>query len=137
MDAATRETYRTVRGVDQFDRVVANLGRLVALQRERGSRAPRVSLWFTAMRVNLEELPAFVDLAARLGVPAVHVQRLVLYGDGLAVAGQSLHGQLQTRETSLLEDAERRAQAAGIRLEASGLTTPPQSLAGAHGTRRP
>jgi len=138
MDAATPETYRAVRGVDQFDRVVANVARLAALKAERGAATPRLSLWFTAMRVNLEELPAFVDLAARLGVPEVHVQRLVFYGDGLAVAEQSLHGQLQAREASLLEEAERRAEAAGIDLHASGLTTPTKSLAGAaDGTPRP
>src|SRR5256886_5272390 len=35
MDAATRQIYRTLRGVDQFDRVVANVRRLVELERER------------------------------------------------------------------------------------------------------
>src|SRR5919108_620325 len=66
VDAATRQTYRRLRGVDQFDRVVANVRRLVELARERSGSAPRVSLWFTAARVNLHELPAFVGLAAEL-----------------------------------------------------------------------
>src|SRR5438128_9532248 len=48
MDAATRETYRRLRGVDQFDRVRANVARLIERQRWRELTTPRVSLWFTA-----------------------------------------------------------------------------------------
>ncbi|MBI3030738.1 MAG: FAD-dependent oxidoreductase [Candidatus Rokubacteria bacterium] len=50
MDAATRETYLKVRGVDRFDRVVGNVQTLVDLQRTLDHATPRVSLWFTAMR---------------------------------------------------------------------------------------
>lgn len=137
MDAATRETYLTIRGVDRFDRVVGNVQTLVDLQRTLDRATPRVSIWFTAMRVNLEELPAFVRLAEKIGVPEVYVQRLVFYGRGLAVRDQSLHASLQEQEQRLLEEAERVARTAGIALRASGLTTPLQSLAGTAEQRRP
>ena len=137
MDAATRETYLTIRGVDRFDRVVGNVQTLVKLQKTLGRATPRVSLWFTAMRVNLEELPAFVRLAAGMGVTEVYVQRLVFYGQGLAVQEQSLHGSLREREPRLIEEAEREAGIAGITLKASGLTTPLQSLQGTVEERRP
>ncbi len=137
MDAAIRETYLKIRGVDRFDRVVGNVHTLMELQRTLGRTTPRVSLWFTAMRVNLEELPAFVRLAAGMGVPEVYVQRLVFYGQGLAVHEQSLHGSLQEREQHLIEEAEREAAAAGITLKASGLTTPLQSLKGTDEDKRP
>ncbi len=137
MDAATRETYLKVRGVDRFDRVVGNVQTLVELQRTLERPAPRVSLWFTAMRANLEELPAFVRLAAGIGVPEVYVQRLVFYGQGLAVQEQSLHGSLREREQCLIDEAEREARAAGIALKASGLTTPLQSLKGTAEEKRP
>jgi MoaA/NifB/PqqE/SkfB family radical SAM enzyme len=129
MDAATRETFRRLRGVDQFDRVVRNVGALVTLERERGRFTPRVSLWFTASRANLDELPAFVRLAGDLGVPEVYVQRLVFNGLGLAVEENALHGRLRAREQALLDEAERLAAAHGLALRASGLTTPLQSLA--------
>jgi MoaA/NifB/PqqE/SkfB family radical SAM enzyme len=129
MDAATRETYRRLRGVDQFDRVVGNVGGLLTLARELGRLTPRVSLWFTASRVNLEELPAFVRLAGDLGVPEVYVQRLVFNGLGLALEENALHGRLRAREQALLDEAERLAPALGIALRASGLTTPLHSLA--------
>jgi MoaA/NifB/PqqE/SkfB family radical SAM enzyme len=137
MDAAGRPTYRRLRGVDQFDRVVRNVGALVALERELGRLTPRVSLWFTATRANLEELPAFVRLAADLGVPEVYVQRLVLNGLGLAVEDNALHGRLRDREQALLDEAERVAAVAGLALRASGLTTPLQSLAGGAPSPRP
>jgi MoaA/NifB/PqqE/SkfB family radical SAM enzyme len=130
MDAATRETYRRVRGVDRFERVTENIGRLAAMQREMECARPRVSLWFTASRVNVEELPAFVELAARLAVGEVYVQRLVFNGLGLATEGNALHGRLQAREQELMTEAEARAAANGIVMRASGLTTPLASLRG-------
>jgi MoaA/NifB/PqqE/SkfB family radical SAM enzyme len=137
MDAATPATYRRLRGVDQFARVVANVRELGRQQRELGADRPRVSLWFTATRVNLDELPLFVRLAADLGVPEVYVQRLVFNGLGLATADHALHGRLQAREQALLDEAERRAAGAGLALRASGLATPLASLSGGDGGPRP
>ena len=137
MDAATPATYHKLRGVDQFDRVVANVARLVEMQRAAGSHRPRVSLWFTASVANVDELPAFVELAGRVGVAEVHVQRLVFNELGLATRGNSLHGVLREREERLVEDAHAVAAAAGITLSASGLTTPLESLRGTETTARP
>ena len=136
MDAATRETYRTIRGVDQFDRVVGNVTRLVARARVLARATPRVSLWFTASRVNLEELPAFVRLAAASGVAEVCAQRLVFNGLGLATEANSLHARLQARERSLLEEAEALGRTLGVALTASGLTTPLASLGGTTASAR-
>jgi MoaA/NifB/PqqE/SkfB family radical SAM enzyme len=137
MDAATRETYHRIRGVDRFERVVTNVRALRALQRELGRDRPRVSLWLTLMRANLAELPAFVRLAADLDVSEVHVQRLVFNGLGLAVEGESLHRALREEEQRLLDEAEALARPAGVTLTASGLATPRQSLSGAGDDRRP
>lgn len=128
MDAATRATYRCIRGVDQFDRVVDNVRRLMQIARELGRATPRVSLWFTASRANLDELPEFVRLAADLGVAEVYVQRLVFNGLGLATEENALHGQLLAREQTLLGEAETLARGSGVAMRASGLTTPLASL---------
>jgi MoaA/NifB/PqqE/SkfB family radical SAM enzyme len=137
IDAATAATYRRLRGVDQFDRVVGNVQRLVELERERGRSIPKVSLWFTATRTNVEELPAFVELAARAGVGEVYVQRLVFNGLGLAIAENALHGRLRAREQALLEATAHRAEGLGVALRASGLTTPLDSLTGGAVRPRP
>jgi len=137
LDAATRQTYRRLRGVDQFDRVVANVRRLVRLERGRSRSAPRVSLWFTASRANLDELLAFVRLAADLGVDEVYVQRLVFNGLGLATAENALHGRLQRQEQEVLDQAQELARGLGVALRASGLTTPLASLKGEMSSPRP
>jgi MoaA/NifB/PqqE/SkfB family radical SAM enzyme len=136
MDAATAATFRKLRGVDRFERVMTNVARLVALQREMGRTTPRVSLWFTASRANIEELPAFVQLAVDLGVAEVYVQRLVFNGLGLATDANALHGRLREREQALLAEADALATRHGIAMRASGLTTPLASLHGGDdGTR--
>ena len=137
MDAASREMYRVVRGVDRFDRVVDNVGALVALQRRLGRETPRVSLWFTAMRINLPELPAFVRLAARMGIAEAYVQRMVFHGQGLAVQEQSLHRALQEREERLIREADALGQTLGIVVRASGLRAPLDSLNGTELAPRP
>jgi radical SAM protein with 4Fe4S-binding SPASM domain len=81
LDGASAATYEDVRHgtgfaprPGQFDRVVRNLRGLLAA---RGSeRRPRVVLVFVAMRRNVDELEALVDLAADLGVDEVWVQNL-------------------------------------------------------------
>jgi len=137
MDAATRETYARIRGVDQFARVIRNVGYLVSLLQQQGCSRPRVSMWFTTLKTNLDELPAFIRLAAQLGVPEVNAQRLVFYGQGLAVQEQSLHRRLEEREQGLLGEAETLAQQYGITFKASGATTPIPSLNGAAPDQRP
>jgi len=136
MDAASRETYTQIRGVDQFERVVRNVQHLVSLQRQRDVRSPRVSMWFTALQTNLHELPNFIRLAIRLGVPEVTAQRLVFYGRGLAVQDQALYRKLEAQQQDLIAEAEALARGAGVVLNASGATTPLQSLKGvAHDSR--
>jgi MoaA/NifB/PqqE/SkfB family radical SAM enzyme len=135
LDAATPETYQAIRGVDGFAGVVNNL-RLYSTLVNRGN-GPGPSLWFTASRSNIHELPDLVDLAARLSVSEVHVQRLVLFDDGLARLEESLHGTLGPEAEAFLTDASNRADALGISLSASGLASPQESLSEERADMRP
>ena len=128
VDAATPETYRAIRGVPAFHRVVENVAALVDLRRELDSTTPAVSLWYTTLKSNLRELPDFIRLAAEVGATTVNVQRLVTYGQGLAVQEQSLHGSLSALEGEMLAESGRLAQELGVGLRASGNTTPEMSL---------
>ncbi|HEV8615665.1 MAG TPA: radical SAM protein [Methylomirabilota bacterium] len=128
LDATTPETYARVRGVDAFARVVSNLEAFATLRRERGTLTPRVSLWFTALRDNIEEIPGLVPLAVRAAAGGIHLQRLVYNGLGLAIAEQSLHGRLQEREAALIRATAESARAAGLEFSASGATAPEVSL---------
>jgi MoaA/NifB/PqqE/SkfB family radical SAM enzyme len=128
MDAATPETYRAIRGVATFDRVVENVTALGELKRESAVLLPKIALWFTVMKKNLEELPLFIRLAAKMSAAQVNVQRLVHYGEGLAVQDQSVYGTLTAMEETLLAEASRLSQELGVVLSASGNTTPVESL---------
>jgi len=135
-DAAGRKLYARIRGVDGLEHMAANVASFSRRIQSAG-RGPRLSLWLTAMRDNLSELPELVRLAVRLGVGEVYVQRLVFYGQGLARREQSLFGTLQDREAAFLAQAEALAGELGIAFRASGATSPRASLAGSDGDRRP
>lgn len=126
MDGATPATYARVRGVNQraLPHIVRNLTAFETLKRSLGASTPRTSLWFTAMRENIGELPQLVEIAARTGVPEVYVQRFIYFGKGLAQEEQALFHHAQDRERSLIADAEAQCKALGIRFAATGATTP-------------
>jgi MoaA/NifB/PqqE/SkfB family radical SAM enzyme len=135
-DAARRELYASIRGVDAFDQVVDNVG-AYALRITSAGRGPQLSFWFTAMQENLGDLPGMVRLAHSLGVGEVYVQRLVFYGQGLARREQSLFRAMQAAEEGLLHQAEALAVELGVTFRASGATSPRQSLISSDGNRRP
>lgn len=135
LDAATPATYLKIRGVPLHDRVVRNLGELVASRRELGLTGPRISVWFTAMQENLHELPAVARLVAAIGADEFYVQRLVYFEAGLATEQQSVYRHLSARELALLDEAAAICRAAGIGFTASGGNAPQESLAGAPDAR--
>ena len=128
LDASSRDTYARIRGVDAFDKVVENLERLSALKGELGALRPVVSLWLTALKENIEEIPGLIPLAVRVGASSIHLQRLVYNGLGIATEDQSLYGRLEAREAEMIRAAETAARAVGIAFSASGAAAPEVSL---------
>ena len=135
LDAATPATYLLIRGVPLHERVVRNIGDLVTARTERGQGSPKISVWFTAMRENLEELPEVARIVARLGADEFYVQRLVYFDAGLATAAQSVYRHLTAREAALIDEAGAICRAAGVGFAASGGDAPRGSLAGDGGER--
>lgn len=135
VDATTAATYHKIRGVDALDRVVTNLEGLRDARDAAGVSHPAVSLWFTALRANIDEIPGLVPLARRVGATGINLQRLVYNGLGLATEDQSLYGRLLEREEALLRKADAAARAAGVTFSASGATAPEVSLTPAPGER--
>ncbi|HEV2955015.1 MAG TPA: radical SAM protein [Xanthobacteraceae bacterium] len=130
LDAAEPVAFKAVRGKDAFDRIVKNVREFRALQKSLGAAAPRVSLWLTGLKETIGQLPAFVDLAASLDVPEVHLQRMVFFADGqgLSRADQSLFERVDADEERFIREAEARAKHHGILFDASGATEPGTSL---------
>ena len=128
LDATTRERYLGIRGVDAFDVVLRNVRAFADRLAAREAPGPAVSLWFTAMRENLHELPALVDLASSMGIRALHLQRLVYFGRGLARSEQSLFHRSSAEELALVARCEQACRARGMAFDAAGTVTPVESL---------
>ena len=128
IDGATPETYRTVRGVDGFDRILANIRRFQTLKAALGVEAPRVSLWVTGMKATVGDLPELVRVAAAHDVREVYLQRLVYSERGLATAEQSLYGRADAAERAAVDEALRLAEALGVTVRGSGELGPGEQM---------
>lgn len=128
MDGSTRETYARVRGVDAFAKIWRNIGAFIAMQKEQQASKPAVSLWFTAMKENLHELPGLIDLATENGIREVYMQRLVYFEEGLAHSKQALFRRSTREELELVRRCEQICKTRGITLTAAGSATPIKSL---------
>lgn len=76
IDGATPYTYEQIRIGARFDRVLDNVKALLAARRKARQEKPFVSLLFIKMKENINELPAFIELAGRLGVDEVIASNL-------------------------------------------------------------
>lgn len=76
LDGATAGTYEGIRDGAAFHTTLANLTGLVDAKRAVRARLPWIRVVFVALRDNVGELPALVQLLARAGVDELHVQNL-------------------------------------------------------------
>ena len=76
LDGATAGTYERIRDGANFQTAVSNLTGLVAAKRAAGASNPWIRVVFVAMRDNVAELPALVELLAWAGVDELRVQNL-------------------------------------------------------------
>jgi len=79
LDAANARSFRAIRGKDYFGRILRNVRAFRNLQEREGKDRPRVSAWLTGLKETIAELPAFVQVAADIGVKEVYLQRLVFF----------------------------------------------------------
>src|SRR5207247_177929 len=78
LDASNAKSFLAVRGKDYFGRILRNVRAFRELQEREGKDLPRVSAWLTGLKETIAELPAFVRLAAEIGVREVYLQRRAL-----------------------------------------------------------
>lgn len=128
LDAASAQSYLAVRGKNYFNRILRNVRAFRNLQEREGQDHPRVSAWLTGLKETIAELPAFVRVAAEIGVKEVYLQRLVFFQDvaiGLARPDQALYEQLNNEESRLIEEATDLAKSLGMTFSASGAASEP------------
>jgi len=76
IDAATRETYRVIRGEDEFEGIIENLKEIRRWKKKLNKSTPSVRFNFALQRFNYQELPALLEMAPELGVDGIYVQYL-------------------------------------------------------------
>ena len=128
LDAANAKSYRQIRGKNYFDRILRNVRTFRELQVREGHETPRVSAWLTGLKETLPELPAFVRVAANIGVKEVYLQRLVFFEEdaiGMARPDQALYERMNAEETFYIEQATALAHSLGMTFSASGAASEP------------
>jgi radical SAM protein with 4Fe4S-binding SPASM domain len=96
LDGATAQVHDLVRGEGAFGGAVQGILKLV-----QGGFARQVSIFFTEMRHNLEEIPALLDFADNLGIGSVSTGAMV--GCGRAAEASLLAPPTVEQYLSLLE----------------------------------
>ncbi|MFP4441362.1 MAG: radical SAM protein [Chloroflexaceae bacterium] len=108
IDGSTAETYERIRVRAQFERVLRNLGLLLAARRRLGSEHPRLHLVMVIMRQNLHELPEIVQLASDWSVEEIFVQHLCHdFGESSLPAHYRPMREFVQAQTLLEEDPQR------------------------------
>jgi MoaA/NifB/PqqE/SkfB family radical SAM enzyme len=128
LDASNAESFLAIRGADFFNRILRNVRRFRELQVREGHERPRVSAWLTGLKETIADLPAFVRVAADIGVKEVYLQRLVYFENdaiGKARPDQALFERMTTGEAGYLDEAATLARSLGMTFNASGAATEP------------
>jgi MoaA/NifB/PqqE/SkfB family radical SAM enzyme len=128
LDASNAESFLAIRGADFFNRILRNVRRFRELQVREGHERPRVSAWLTGLKETIADLPAFVRVAADIGVKEVYLQRLVYFENdsiGKARPDQALFERMTAEEADYLDEAAALARSLGITFSASGAASEP------------
>ena len=128
LDAANAKSFLAIRGKNYFGRILKNVRAFRNLQEREGKDRPRVSAWLTGLKETIAELPAFVRVAAEIGVREVYLQRLVFFEDdaiGHARPDQALYEHMTRADKAHLDAATELARAYGIVFSASGAVAEP------------
>jgi MoaA/NifB/PqqE/SkfB family radical SAM enzyme len=128
LDASNAESFLAIRGADFFHRILRNVRRFRGLQMREGHERPRVSAWLTGLKETITELPAFVRVAADIGVKEVYLQRLVYFENdsiGNARPDQALFERMTADEAVYIDEAAALARSLGMTFSASGAASEP------------
>lgn len=71
-DAATKETYEKIKVGCNFDKVIDNIRKFLALKKKYNSPFPEINYRYVITKLNVQEIPLFLDLVASLGGRKTH-----------------------------------------------------------------
>jgi len=80
IDAATKETYESIRIGAKFEQVIENIKRFNYFRRKiEQNRRPPLHLLYVLMRRNIEELPQFIELAKELEADSINTTHVIIH----------------------------------------------------------
>jgi len=114
MDSPDEATFASIRPNVDFHETQQRVRQLVRLRQSAGASQPILQIVFVAMRRNIEQLPAMVDLAKDLGADLLTVQYVVAHAEPVVPESLFYHQDLALR---CFDAAQKRAQQVGLRLD--------------------
>lgn len=111
MDGADKETNDRIRHGADFNKVIKSLQSITARKKRENLKWPYINFVFTAMKSNISQLPALVDLAAKIGLDEVKVVYLTVFEPLLLK--ESLYNETEDVE-KYFSEAEKIAEKHGI-----------------------
>jgi radical SAM protein with 4Fe4S-binding SPASM domain len=80
LDAATRQTYESIRKGAHFEQVISNIRRFNSVRNSLAREdRPRLVFRLVLMRSNIEELPEYIRLARSLEVDAISLVHMIVF----------------------------------------------------------
>ncbi len=110
-DGATEATFNSIRKGIDFQRVVKNIIKINELKKIKQLDYPKLNFNFVAMKRNIKELLALIDLAAPFNISAIVVSYLTVHGKELMCESLFYDKGLAN---SIFAQAEERAREKGI-----------------------
>jgi len=111
IDSATRETYKIMRGVDSFDKLLENCNRLIQCKERLGSSTPYLVFNYTITRKSIDDLIPLIRLAATIGFQRVHANFLIVWDSSLR--SDAVYW-MRERTGEILDEGDRVAREMGI-----------------------
>jgi MoaA/NifB/PqqE/SkfB family radical SAM enzyme len=110
LDGGKADTYEAIRRGAKFERVIANVQRLIELKKKIGSKLPEVKINTVVCNTNYQELPAIVEIAHEAGIGMVQFVNIVTFDDTTSMGTSELRGEVRQK----FNEALARAQELGI-----------------------
>jgi len=126
VDAALAETYERIRVGASWEKLQEGISEINRAKDQMGSSTPRLILSGNFARYNIEELPGFIDLAARSGASGVYVFKTLFFDPSLKNEDLSHCPELTL---AAYEESRHRAVRAGV--EYSNFLVRPREAASA------
>lgn len=123
LDAATPETYASIRRNGDFDKVVRNILELQKMKIRNQGRGPSLSFSMVAMKKNIAELPDLVSLVHSLGGEKLRVAHASMHTTQVEMPDESLHFHKEESDHFMIE-AVKRADDLGVNLITPSLFSP-------------